>query len=371
MEFLRQPHRVRPSGRMPDLRLPGQEIERIAHYLLRGVEVPGHLAYTRHRGRVWEGLDADEVEADQAGHVADFDLDSFRDKHHNSAIVYEGYLKIEVAGEHTFHLEMNGGVLTLNDEVVIEQEASNRRGVKKAKGGIHLAPGWNKIHFVYFHTGRDPRLSFEMEGPGFERGPIPSERLSVSDGEIAAFEPWTVDAAKAAAGRARFAKLGCARCHDDLKVEDTSPVAGALATLDRGMGCLSGTVGSWPRFDLSPAQRASLAAAVPGADADRLSDEQRVAVDLVSLNCIACHERERLGGVGPERNEHFTGTKPELGKPRAHPAAADARRSEAAAGVDARGAAAGRAAARLSGRADAAVRRGPGRASAGSLRQGR
>ena len=31
--FLRRPHSVRPGGLMPDLRLPGQEVEPIAHYL--------------------------------------------------------------------------------------------------------------------------------------------------------------------------------------------------------------------------------------------------------------------------------------------------------------------------------------------------
>ena len=50
VEFLRQPHASRPSGRMPDLRLTGRELERIAHYLLQDIRVPGHLNYTLYRG---------------------------------------------------------------------------------------------------------------------------------------------------------------------------------------------------------------------------------------------------------------------------------------------------------------------------------
>ena len=53
VDFLRQPHASRPSGRMPDLRLGGQDVERIAHYLLRETRVPGNLAYTLYRGQVW------------------------------------------------------------------------------------------------------------------------------------------------------------------------------------------------------------------------------------------------------------------------------------------------------------------------------
>ena len=64
-DFLRQPHASRPSGRMPDLRLSGQDLERIAHYLLRDTRVPGNLSYTLYRGDVWEGLGSDNVKAER------------------------------------------------------------------------------------------------------------------------------------------------------------------------------------------------------------------------------------------------------------------------------------------------------------------
>ena len=52
VDFLRQPHASRPSGRMPDMRLGGQDGERIAHYLLQNTRVPGSLRYTLYRGEV-------------------------------------------------------------------------------------------------------------------------------------------------------------------------------------------------------------------------------------------------------------------------------------------------------------------------------
>ena len=48
-------------------------------------------------------------------------------------------------------------------------------------------------------------------------------------------------------------------------------------------------------------------------DAIKLSDRDVANKSLATFNCIACHEREGLGGVAPERNEYFVGTKGELG----------------------------------------------------------
>ena len=60
---------------MPNLGLPHQDIEKISHYLLRKIQVPGNLKYMTWRGKVWEGLEGD-VEKEAAGQVADFNLES-------------------------------------------------------------------------------------------------------------------------------------------------------------------------------------------------------------------------------------------------------------------------------------------------------
>ena len=93
-EFLKRPHAYRPSGRMPDLRLPHQDIEKISHYLLRKVKVPGNLKYVTWRGKVWEGLEGD-VNKDSAGQVEDFNLTSIGKIHHQTAIKYSGFIRIE------------------------------------------------------------------------------------------------------------------------------------------------------------------------------------------------------------------------------------------------------------------------------------
>ena len=311
VDFLRQPHTSRPSGRMPDLRLGGQDVERIAHYLLQNIRVPGSLNYTLYRGQVWEGLDSDKVTAERADHVKDFDLESLGKPQHHSAIRYDGWVNTANAGRYTFFLKMNGGSLLVDGKSIIQQEPSDRRGVKELEGAAELAAGWHKLQLTYFHTGHDPKFTCEMAGPQFARGPIPSAMLSVSDKPIAPFESWKVDAELAARGRGQFAKLGCANCHDDLKVPATSAIA--FAKLDATRGCLSGAVGAWPRFDLTAEQRAWITKALPIAEKPQLDDKQQIAKTLVTFNCIACHERTGLGGIAPERNALFTGTQPGLG----------------------------------------------------------
>lgn len=310
-EFLRRPHASRPSGRMPELRLPGHEIERITHYLLQKTAVPGHLAYTTWRGKVWEGLEGD-VEAEKAGQVADFSLARFGKGtvQHHTAIRYRGFLRIQDAGEFTFHVEMNGGRLLVNGTEVVGAAPSDRRGTKKLSGVAKLASGWNHLELTYFHTGHEPRLGFEMEGPGFERQAIPASMLATSDKPIPVLTALKIDPDLVEKGRSHFERLGCAQCHDDIKSPRRQYTD--MARLDFGKGCLAEDPAT-PRFLLSPDQKRLIALALPPTEASTFTDLQRVNKTLVAFNCIACHERAGLGGVSPERNAHFTGTKEALG----------------------------------------------------------
>lgn len=316
-EFLKRPHEVRPSGRMPAMGLGDAEVDRIAHYLLRKTRVPGHLAFTIWRGKVWEGLEG-EVEKDRAGMVDDFALDRIdaRKVPHNIAVHYEGFVKVERAGEFAFHAEMNGGTLRLNDADVIVEAPSNRRGVKSLHGKAKLHEGWNRIELTYFHTGQEPRLRFEMEGPDFPRGPIPAERLSVSDQPVAKFEPLRPDAALVAKGKALVQQFNCAQCHDDLR--NVAPPSRAsfpaIAKLDAAKGCLADApVKDVPHFELSADAKARIRAALPNIESEKLSDAQMIDKTLVALNCVACHERKGLSEIDPARDPYFTGTREALG----------------------------------------------------------
>lgn len=311
VDFLRQPHVSRPSGRMPDMRLQERDLDDIAHYLLRDTIVPGHLAFTMYRGQIWRGLDNTEVEPERAGHVQDFSLTHFGKLRQHTAVRYQGWLNIASAGRHTFHLEMNGGSLHIDGKEIIKEEAKDRRGILKLQGSAELAVGWRKIELIYIHTGREPSLTFEMEGPQFSRRPVPSSMLSVSDKPIKPFEPLKVNAEFATRGRGHFDKLGCAKCHDDVGVHSASSIA--LSKLNPARGCLSDAAGSWPRFDLSAEQRTLIVKALPQMESRQLTDKEQLHKTLTTFNCIACHDRSGLGGIATDRKPVFTGTAPGLG----------------------------------------------------------
>ena len=308
-EFLRRPHASRPSGRMPDLRLPGHEVERITHYLLRKTQVTGHLSYMTWRGKVWEGLKGD-VQKEKGGQVDDFTLEKIGGVRHQTAVRFGGFLNIKNAGQYTFYLEFNGGNLVIDGREVVAQAPSNRRGIKKVQARANLNEGWNQLVLTYFHTGRDPRLLIEMEGPGFPRSGIPPAMLSTSDEPIAVVKALQSNAILAAAGREHFVSFGCAQCHDDIKAAPGEYTAMARLNVDRG--CLAEQKGT-PLFDLDDKQKALIKTALPGTGGGAFSDRQMVDKTLVALNCIACHERKGLGGISPERNAYFTGTREALG----------------------------------------------------------
>ncbi|MCX6857445.1 MAG: c-type cytochrome, partial [Verrucomicrobia bacterium] len=289
MKFLRDPHAVRPSGRMPNMQLQGRDAERIAHFLLQKTRVPGGLRFTLYRGNVWEGLAGDSITAERGGQVADFALSSLGKVEQHTAIRYEGWLHVKAKGQHHFHLKMNGGTLIVDGKTLIEEAPSDRRGVKTFQAAAELDAGPHAIQFTYFHTGRKAELVFEMD----------ASVLSVSKELIAAFASPNVDAALASKGREHFTKFGCANCHDDLKLPKIP--APAFVALDLSRGCSM-------HFGMTKEQRALITHETPALD-----DTQRIHKTLTQLNCIACHEREGLGGPAPERRALFTSTQPSLG----------------------------------------------------------
>ncbi len=309
VKFLQDPHSVRPSGRMPNMQLQGQDAERIAHFLLQKTQVPGSLRYTLYRGQVWEGMEGEDVTAVKGGHVADFSLERLGRVEQHTAVKYESWLQVKNAGTHKFTLRMNAGTLKIGGKTLVQEAPSDRRGVKDFTASVDLEAGMHELEFLYFHTGRKAELVFEMEAPQFPKAAIPSAMLSVSKEQIPVHQTPSIDAALAQRGREHFSKLGCANCHDDLKLPTMA--ATAFAKLDAAKGCLTNLGG--PKFPLSADQRALITKALPTAAEPVLDDTQRVHKSLASLNCIACHERTGLGGPSEERKALFTSTQPSLG----------------------------------------------------------
>ncbi len=98
---------------MPDMRLQGRDAEQIAHFLLQKTRVPGALRYTLYRGQVWEGLEGEAVVAERGGQGGDFALSSLGRVEQHTAVRYEGWLKVEIAGTYRFFVTLNGGSLEI------------------------------------------------------------------------------------------------------------------------------------------------------------------------------------------------------------------------------------------------------------------
>ena len=132
-----------------------------------------------------------------------------------------------------------------------------------------------------------------------------------STGQTAA---WTSNAELAAKGKTHFESLQCNRCHQDIsKPTDDTTTIPQLAALDPQQGCLAETANqrvekndklSPPRFSISETDREHLRAALAD-KGTQLSSEERIEIELAHYNCLACHQRNGLGGVASDRKIHF------------------------------------------------------------------
>lgn len=123
------------------------------------------------------------------------------------------------------------------------------------------------------------------------------------------------------AGRQRFHQLGCQHCHQVTADQPLPPAVAAMAkpqstrslsTLRLDEGCLSNATGVWPKFSLTPSQRAAIQAALRR-PAQPLTNQEHIAVTLSGLRCVNCHERDQLGGITDARDSYFQTTNPNLG----------------------------------------------------------
>ena len=121
-----------------------------------------------------------------------------------------------------------------------------------------------------------------------------------------------LDRAMAAKGKAHFSRFRCAQCHES-KLPSTKRDVPALTRLRPEHGCLSDKTGNWPRYHLSKPQLNAIRRAI-ARRSKKLTDEEKIAVTVTRLNCVACHNRGNLGGVAPERSVHFQTTDQNLGR---------------------------------------------------------
>ncbi|MFQ3650858.1 MAG: c-type cytochrome [Gemmataceae bacterium] len=324
-KFLQDPTHARPSGRMPRL-LNAKEAADVASYLLQEQKLglqggTGTMSYKAYHGD-WDTLpDFSKLKPVSEGLLTNLDL-SVAGRESNYAIVFEGYFVVKNEGKYTFTLASDdGSKLFIDNTLVIDNDGVH--GTISKSGSIPLKPGVHKARIEFFQAAGGAELSCSLNGPGLKKTPLQNLLSANPEGagkplmvKGAEEDALTINPALVAKGKKVFATAGCANCHTlKLPKEVIEPTikAPAFATLAEGKGCLADKpVGGVPHFGLSQPQKKALAAAME--KLPPVQTPQQISTDtMMTFNCYACHQRDKVGGVQPELDKWFQTVQPEMG----------------------------------------------------------
>ena len=318
-EFLLDPLKARPSGRMPAMGLSAGEARALAAYLLR--EQVGNPQLLKPNAPIENGFtydffkDVDAANADlkkiQPASNGKVDrlgaaVEGMTSSAGNVAVLYEGRLSVFEAGERRFRMSGGAGsLLKVNGERILMIQG----GSSASEGLIPMDAGTAAL--AIRRVGPTP-VSLEWLDDNGEWTPIPDERITVPNELVMMPLRWrgiTLDAQKVKLGRQMFSALRCAACH---KLEDIRPMVTAKS-FDRLkvysiVGCTGDHVKqSVPKFEFSDEQRTTLKSLIRGKAslASPQDARQRAAIGLARFNCQSCHTRDGIGGPDADEKQWF------------------------------------------------------------------
>ncbi len=338
--FLKNPHAIRPSGRMPGFNLSDEEAAQLANYLLGDVVLKPsspNMRFAVYHGAWQKVPDFDELEPAATGECAALDL-TVAGRTNDFGVRFDGFLRIDEAGEYTFHLGSDdGSLLSIDGVKVVDTDGIHPHTVHSGK--VVLSQGMHPIRVDYQQLGGEWTLRLEYEGPGVPRqdafsmigmtdDPDSVPAFQKVDPETAA-DPgrFNFDESLVQQGKELFASIGCADCHE-LTVGDeriaSSLAAPKLAGLDDTRGCLAPPAGKLrdsdvaagtnvPNYDLNAEQTDAIRTALGATTAAASVDSNLIADTMAAFNCYACHARGGIGGPEAARNSLFATTIPEMG----------------------------------------------------------
>jgi mono/diheme cytochrome c family protein len=320
--FLREPHAVRPSGRMPTFNLNEQRAQDLATYLLRDAVVGKgaiNIKAAFYEGS-WKTLPSlDELKPFLETETHGLDLLASKRKD-NFAVRFDTTIIVPKDANYTFRLGSDDGSrLFVDGKQVIENDGIHPMDFKIGKAKLTAGP--HAVRVEYFEGGGGEELALQIEGGGLERTSIGA--IATLDAETKAIESlvkpqFAGSPPLVEKGRELFASVGCASCHQ-LKVDDKPIVstvqAKAFANLDLEKGCMASMPpATAPQYDLSMAQRATIRlAASDMREGKKLDDAAQVQLTMTSMNCYACHSRDGIGGPELSRDPVFKTTVKEMG----------------------------------------------------------
>ena len=322
VRFLLNPAEVRPGTRMPNFRLTAQEAGALATYLLRDQLPRGEaeakrlrragVRYEYFEGFVREGPpDWGKMKLVRRGIEPSLILpDKIRDT--KIALRYTTLIDVKVAGSYKFFAESNdGSELSVDGNMVVKNHGFH--GKKEVFGTLALAAGMHALDVSFWQDEGSKALNIAWHGPEFSKQRRPAGVL-FAPGSLpmkpVGFVSVAPNAAEAAKGARHFVNLGCAGCH-----ENAAPAAAPLAALNLNKGCLGDKTTSdgtkSPRFNLDEMQRNAIASFLQSSRVKKTARTDAKAATLSHLathNCVACHERDGLGGPWPSVKAAFAQT---------------------------------------------------------------
>ena len=315
MAFLKDPLKVRPSGRMPALGLSDEDYQSLAHYFVRGGQLTVNAKFQVYHGQ-WNKLPTfADLKAVSEGESAGFDV-SVAGRAGDYAIRFSSHLQIAKAGEYQFVLGSDdGSKLIIDDELVADCDGIHPH--QTVEGRKKLDAGFHRVVVEYFQGGGEATLDVLIAGQGLAQQPLAG--FLFLEPKVPAASPdkatFTLDAGLVDKGRQLFSTIGCASCHT-LTIEGKAIAselkAKPLAEVGANTGCLAEKVsGKAPRYGLNQVQRSALNLALKPAPAELAAET--VHRTLATLNCYACHQRDQLGGVEEARDSVFESRQKEMG----------------------------------------------------------
>ena len=319
-EFVKNPLKVRPSGRMPNFKLDDKQARDIASFFFRDKKIAANVNFAYYEGNWQQKLpDFSTLKPKSEGQSSGFDL-SVRQKNDGFGFIFSGFMHIPKDGEYQFFLGSDDGSRLLVDgKQLILNDGIHPHSVKNGK--IRLASGAHEVIVEYFESGGHESLTVEIQGPGLSRQQLASITTATRERPTKEVDGgvFVLDEALAKQGRELFASIGCASCHNlqqNNQLVKSTASAKKLAQLSNlTAGCLAtAATKGVPHYRLSDAQRLQLTAAIKGLQRTTVDTaEASIHRTMAQFNCFACHTRDKVGGVDEARNEFFTSTMKEMG----------------------------------------------------------
>jgi cytochrome c2 len=320
-KFLRDPLKSRPGGRMPSLNLDSAESEAIAMWLLRE-QMPAGKPVTL-SGLNVEYYEKDFPELPQFDRItptstgaADMFTVKAAKRRGNFALRFRGNIDAPKDGRYKFYTTSDDGSrLAIDGKVIVDNGGIHPAQERSAE--VDLKAGVHSIEVQYFDGGGQVEFSVKWKGPGIDKQEIPAKVLShdgqpmVPAGEI----PFVVDKVKAQKGAALFVSQRCNQCHAstpnpyDLSIFVPAVKQLAEMRMRAPMGCLApNPKPTAPKFQITDRQRTVMLAFLQNQDllGVALTPEEHIRRTMLTLNCYACHNRDKRGGIEGLRKEYLT-----------------------------------------------------------------